>query len=136
MPENRTRIHSEIRHRAQELRHPLTPAEATLWQMLRNRRLTGLKFRRQHPIGPFITDFYCAQAHLVIEIDGDVHGDPDQAKYDAARTEWLEERGYRVLRFQAREVDKDLRAVVRAIREACEARRSAPHPNLSPQGRG
>ncbi|MCJ7706041.1 MAG: endonuclease domain-containing protein, partial [Anaerolineales bacterium] len=61
---------------------------------------------------------------LVIEIDGDVHADADQADYDEARTGWLEERGYRVLRFQAREVDKDLRAVVQAIREACEARRS------------
>jgi very-short-patch-repair endonuclease len=61
---------------------------------------------------------------LVIEIDGDVHADPDQAEYDEARTGWLEERGYRVLRFQAREVENDLEAVLRTSREACEARRS------------
>ena len=61
---------------------------------------------------------------MVIKIDGDVHADPDQAAYDEARTGWLEERGYRVLRFQAREVDEELGAVVQAICEACEARRS------------
>jgi very-short-patch-repair endonuclease len=72
---------------------------------------------------PILSPNPCAEAKRVIEIDGDVHADPDQAAYDEARARWLEERGYRVLRFQAREVDKDLRAVVQAIREACEARR-------------
>jgi very-short-patch-repair endonuclease len=60
----------------------------------------------------------------VVEIDGDIHADPDQAAYDEARTRWLEERGYTVLRIQAREIDRGLSAVVRGIREACEARRS------------
>jgi very-short-patch-repair endonuclease len=73
---------------------------------------------------PFVSPNPCAEAMLVIEIDGDVHADPDQAAYDEARTGWLEERGYRVLRFQAREVDKDLGAVVQAICGECDARRS------------
>jgi len=114
-------IAPRILQRSRDFRHPLTPAEARVWQEVRNRQL-GFKIRRQHPIGRFIADFYCAEAMLVIEIDGDVHSDPDQAAYDEARAGWLEERGYYVLRFQAREVDKDLRAVVRAMREACEAR--------------
>jgi very-short-patch-repair endonuclease len=122
-PQKTHRIRPAILQRSRDFRHPLTPAEAKVWQEVRNRQL-GFKIRRQHPIGRFIADFYCAEAMLVIEIDGDVHAHPDQAKYDAARTEWLEERGYRVLRFQAREVDKDLRAVVEAICGECDARRS------------
>ena len=111
-----------ILQRARDFRHPLTPPEAKVWQAIRNRQV-GFKFRRQHPIGRFIADFYCAEAMLVVEIDGDGHADPDRAAYDEARTGWLEERGYRVLRFQAREVDKELRAVVQATHEGCEARR-------------
>lgn len=64
--------------RAREFRHAMTPAEEVLWKRLRNRQL-GFKVRRQHPIGRFITDFYCAEARLAIEIDGDTHTAPDQA---------------------------------------------------------
>jgi very-short-patch-repair endonuclease len=122
-PAKTHRILPAILQRSRDFRHPLTPAEAKVWQAVRNRQI-GFKIRRQHPIGRFIADFYCAEAMLVIEIDGDVHADPDQAAYDEARTGWLEERGYRVLRFQAREVDKDLGAVVQAICGECDARRS------------
>ena len=115
-------IARRILQRSRDFRHPLTPPEAKVWQAVRNRQV-GFKIRRQHVIGRFIADFYCAESMLVIEIDGDVHGDPDQAGYDEARTAWLEERGYRVLRIQAREVEKDLGAVVQAICGACEARR-------------
>ena len=117
------RIHPAILQRSRDLRHPLSPAEARVWQEVRDRQL-GFKIRRQHAIGRFIADFYCAESMLVIEIDGDVHAEPAQAAYDEARTGWLEERGYHVLRFQAREVDKDVKCVVHAIRQACEARRS------------
>ena len=96
-----------ILQRSREFRHPLTPPEAKVWHAVRNRQL-GFKFRRQHPIGRFILDFYCAGAKLVIEIDGDVHADPGQAEYDEGRTGWLKERGYHVLRCQARDVDNDL----------------------------
>jgi len=90
-----------ILERARDFRHPLTPPEAKVWRAVRNRQL-GFKIRRQYPVGRFISDFYCAEAKLVIEIDGDTHAAPDQAAYDAARTAWLEARGYKVIRFAAR----------------------------------
>jgi very-short-patch-repair endonuclease len=74
-------------------------------------------------MGRFILDFYCAEAKLAIEIDGDVHAAPDQAPYDAARTAWLEERGYSVIRFQARDVENDLARVLEELRAKCEERR-------------
>jgi very-short-patch-repair endonuclease len=71
---------------------------------------------------PFVSPNPCAEARLVIEIDGDTHAAPDQGAYDSARTKWLEERGYKVIRFQAGEVDRSIEAVLEAIRRACEAR--------------
>jgi very-short-patch-repair endonuclease len=122
MPKPRARlIAPAILQRARDFRHPLTAPEAKVWHGVRNRQL-GFKFRRQRPIGRFIVDFWCAEAKLVIEIDGDTHAAPDQAAYDSARTAWLEERGYKVIRFQAGEVDRNLEGVLEAIRRACEAR--------------
>ena len=72
---------------------------------------------------PFVSPNPCAEARLVIEIDGDTHAAPDQGAYDSTRTAWLEERGYKVIRFQAGEVDRNLEGVLRRIKEACEARR-------------
>ncbi|MBI3362975.1 MAG: DUF559 domain-containing protein [Chloroflexi bacterium] len=111
-------VYPPILQRARDMRHPLTAAEAKVWARVRNRHL-GFKIRRQHPIFRFIADFYCAEAKLVIEIDGDTHADPDQAEYDAARTEWLEARGYRVVRFQNDDVHRSLEAVLEAIHAAC-----------------
>ena len=112
------RIHPAILQRSRDFRHPLTPTEAKVWQAVRGRQL-GFKIRRQHPIGKFIVDFYCAEANLVIELDGDSHSPPDQASYASERTNWLEERGYRVIRFTAREVEEDLAGMVEGIRRAC-----------------
>ena len=114
------RIPPAILQRSRDFRHPLTPTEAKVWQALRRRQL-GFKFRRQHPIDRFIVDFYCAKASLVVEIDGDSHAPPDQADYGAARTRWLEERGYRVIRpAAAQQVENDLEGVVEGIQDACE----------------
>jgi len=118
-PNKLHRILPAILQRSRDFRHPLTPTENKVWQAVRRRQL-GFKFRRQHPIDRFIADFYCAEAKLVIEIDGDSHAPPDQAEYDAERTRWLEERGYRVIRFPARKVEEDLAGVVEGIRRACE----------------
>ena len=74
-----------------------TEAETRLWQRLRDRRLAGAKFRRQAPIGPYIADFISLEAKLIVEIDGGQHA--ENAAADAARTAWLEDRGFRVLRF-------------------------------------
>jgi very-short-patch-repair endonuclease len=96
-------------------RRSATPAEAALWGALRGRQLAGAKFRRQHPRGRFILDFYCAEAHLVIEVDGGVHDEPDQAAYDRVRTEHLVAGGLRVMRVTNREVLTDLAGVLRRI---------------------
>src|SRR3712207_2629870 len=75
--------------RSRELRHGQTDAEQLLWQMLRGRRLAGMKFRRQHALGPYILDFFCAERGLVVELDGDQHARPGSALYDAERTRFL-----------------------------------------------
>jgi very-short-patch-repair endonuclease len=116
--EKRHRIHPTVRQRARELRQPQTQAEAILWRQLRDRRLKGLKFRRQHPIGRFIVDFCYPKHKLVVEIDGDTHA--TQTEYDAARAEWLEMQGYRVIRFTNQEVYRQLPAVLEAILAACQ----------------
>lgn len=112
-----------ILERARDFRHPLTPPEAKVWRAVRNRQL-GFKIRRQHPVGRFIVDFYCAEVRLAIEIDGDMHSAPDQEAYDGARTAWLEERGHKVIRFQTGQVEKNLDGVLEMIRRECEARMS------------
>jgi very-short-patch-repair endonuclease len=100
--------------RARELRRALTPAEQRLWQYLRSGQLAGYGFRRQHPVGPFIVDFFCPAVKLVIEVDGDSHA--EQAEHDAERTRWLgEQKRYRVIRFTNEEVQHNIEAVVDAI---------------------
>ena len=118
--EKRLRIHPVIRQRSRELRQPQTPAEQKLWQRLHRKQLNGYYFRRQHPIGQFIVDFYCAQVHLVIEVDGDIHA--EQVEYDAARTQWLESQGYRVVRFTNQQVFQEPDAVLTTILAICEER--------------
>jgi very-short-patch-repair endonuclease len=112
--------------RAREFRHPLTPAEAKVWAKIRNNQL-GFKMRRQHPLWRFIADFYCASAKLVIEIDGDTHAAEDQAAYDAARTAWLEARGYVVVRFHNDDIHRNLSGVLSALQARC-AERASLHP--------
>jgi len=107
---------SDIDQAAQRLRKQSTPAEAKLWQALRNRKLNGLRFRRQHPVGRFILDFYCPSEKLVIEIDGSIH--TQQEDYDAQRTEELEKYGYRVLRFTNEAVLNSLNTVLEEIYRA------------------
>ncbi|MCK0533509.1 endonuclease domain-containing protein [Sphingobium agri] len=107
-----------MRHRkslkfAKQLRRDLTPAETRLWYHLRAKRFSGAKFRRQTVIGPFIADFTCRAAMLVIEIDGDTHG--ATAEYDAERTAYLEQQGWQVLRFTNTDVMRNLEAVLSSI---------------------
>ena len=88
-----------------------------MWSRLRDRRLSGHKFRRQHPIGPYVADFYCAEARLVVELDGSWHA--CQVEYDQARTGWLQANGYRVIRFNNAEVDREIEAVLEKILAIC-----------------
>jgi very-short-patch-repair endonuclease len=83
---------------ARELRHTLTESEGLAWSLLRRLRSTGFKFRRQHPVGPYIADFCCVECRLIVELDGSVHGQPVQARRDARRDEDLKRMGYTVLR--------------------------------------
>ena len=85
--------------RAQQLRNRATDAEKVLWQRLRDKQLSGYRFRRQAPIGDFIVDFACYTPRLVIELDGGQHAQAAQQKHDATRTGWLEGQGFRVIRF-------------------------------------
>jgi very-short-patch-repair endonuclease len=109
---------------ARAQRRQPTPTENKLWLALRDRRLAGLKFRRQHPHGRFILDAFCVEHQLEIEIDGLGHLEPDQAAYDAARTEYLERLGIRVLRFTNAEVRDDLASVLARIVAASHDRSS------------
>ena len=116
--EKRHRIHPVTRQFARELRQPQTPPEATLWKHLRNRNLE-YKFRRQHAIGFFIIDFYCAEVKLCIEIDGATHLAKEQQEYDAARSEYLEWLGRTVIRFTIDDVRFNIHGVVQEIIDTC-----------------
>ncbi len=104
--------------KARTLRRELTPAEQRLWTALRGRQLDGLKFRRQHPYAQFVLDFFCVDRLLTIEVDGGIHADPDTAAHDAVRTEFLAQRGIRVLRFTNAEIERSLPEVLKLIAEA------------------
>jgi very-short-patch-repair endonuclease len=120
---------------ARRLRRQQTDAERLLWFRLRDRRLDGWKFRRQFPIDRYIVDFFCADAHLIIELDGGQHAVRTGA--DAARTRVLEAMGYLVLRFWNNDVMRNIEGVLEEVTAALTRSASEPpHPTLSPPGRG
>ncbi|MEJ0059914.1 MAG: endonuclease domain-containing protein [Terricaulis sp.] len=100
----------------------MTPAETALWYELRRNKLPGTHFRRQTPMGPFIADFACHRAKLIIEVEGGAHEAPDVALRDAERRAWIEGRGYYVLRVANARVLQDVRAVAREIVSFAELR--------------
>ena len=105
--------------RARALRNNPTDAESKLWAQLRQRNLDGFRFRRQQPIGPYIVDFFCPDARLVVEIDGGQHAARENE--DAERTEWLGSRGYRVVRYWNNEVLSNTEGVLTDLRShLCE----------------
>jgi very-short-patch-repair endonuclease len=117
--------------RARRLRENQTDVENKLWSQLRGRQLNGVKFRRQHPIGPFVVDFCCVERGLVVELDGGQHA--EQGAADERRTKILERFGYRVLRFWDNELLNNLNGVLERISEVLED----PHPRPLPlRGRG
>ncbi len=109
-----------LKIRRQELRSTMTPAEIRLWQAIKQRQFNGLKFRRQHSVGPYIVDFYCPSAKLVIELDGAVHDSESAWQYDKHRTALITSFGLRVLRFENRAVMENLDGVLNLIREYIE----------------
>ena len=103
---------------ARQLRRRLTLPEVLMWQTLRRRGLAGLRFRRQHPIGPYILDFYSDEFRLAVEIDGQSHDHPDRIDRDQRRTDWLNRQGIRVIRLAARDVLADMDGALGVIRRA------------------
>lgn len=101
---------------ARQFRKTPTPSEAVLWQALRGKKLDGVKFRRQQPIGPFVVDFYAPAYRLVVEVDGPIH--EAQRTADRERQELLESLGLRVVRLSAHQVESDLSGALNAIRAA------------------
>jgi len=106
----RSFVESSRRLRKDQTRH-----ELTLWTILRARRFQGVKFRRQHEIGPYIVDFCCPEKKFVVELDGGGHGEPVQEKKDRARDEYLTKQGYRVMRFWNSDLDQNLEGVLESI---------------------
>ena len=119
---------------ARNLRKNQTETEARLWAKLRDRRLNGFKFRRQHPIGRYIVDFCCPEKQLVIELDGGGHAKDEQKQYDKKRDEWLEQKGISVLRFWDNVVWVNLEGVLKTILKTLNKNPSPLTP--LPPGRG
>ena len=111
---------NKTRANARQLRRDQTLAETKLWLALRSHQLENIHFRRQHPIGDFIVDFCAPQAKLIIELDGSQH--LEQQEYDAERTEFLETKGYRVLRFWNSDVLNNLDGTIIVILDALGAK--------------
>jgi very-short-patch-repair endonuclease len=116
--------------RARRLRRTTTVAEKRLWVHLRKLDLDGSHFRRQIPIGPYIADFGCMAARLLIEVDGSQHGEERNKVHDDARTAWLEKQGFRVLRFWNNDITGNIGGVMEAIYAAIYGSMSAPSAPL------
>ncbi|MBL8023772.1 MAG: endonuclease domain-containing protein [Elusimicrobia bacterium] len=123
-----------LRIQARRLRREQTDAEKRLWSLLRSRRLSGYKFRRQLILGPFIADFCCVEKRLIVELDGGQHA--ERTESDSQRTSDLEARGFRVLRFWNMDVYDHAEIILNKVEEAL----SPPHrhfvPPLPPASRG
>jgi very-short-patch-repair endonuclease len=133
-------VSPEIRRRmievAREFRKDPTPGEKILWNELRGKKLDGIKFRRQQPIGYFVVDFYSSTYRLVIEVDGPIH--EDQVEADRARQEILEALGLSVLRIKTEIIEQNLLMALEAIRDSIqiiEQNKNTPSP-LMGEGRG
>ena len=96
---------------ARELRQSSTKEERVLWQLLRNRQFKNLKFKRQFPIGNYIVDFVCEEIKLIIELDGGQHNEPENIEADKVRTEFLESKGFKVIRFWNKDINLNIAGV-------------------------
>jgi len=120
--------------RARSLRKEMTEAERRLWRRLRLIEMPSTHFRSQVPIGNYIADFCCHAATLIVEVDGGQHNDDEEAERDKIRTAWLNERGYRVLRFWNNDVLNSTDAVMETIMAALKDT-PTPTPPLKGEGR-
>ena len=129
-------------NQARRLRTNQTSAEKILWYNLRNRRLEGLKFKRQQCLENFIVDFYCDELKLIIELDGDVHGYKSNSKKDAKRQDFLERKGFHIIRYTNHEIYHQLPSVLEDIIDKGNDLKKikllslSPHPDPLPAGEG
>jgi len=114
---NKRKIEQKTLSHARRLRREQTPQETILWSRLRDRRLDGMKFRRQYPVGKYVADFVCLEKKLIVELDGWQHGIGEGLKHDEERTRFLESEGYEVLRFWNNDVNGNLDGVLLKIEE-------------------
>jgi very-short-patch-repair endonuclease len=127
--------------RARDLRKKMTPQEVKLWVQLRALRALGHHFRRQSPIPPYVVDFECQRARLIVEVDGGQHGFSSGQRHDTARDRHLLDAGYRIMRFWNNQVDREMASAVETILDALSVKR---HPTRrapsgtppSPEGEG
>ena len=112
----------------------MTDDERRLWAVLRRKNLAGFRFRRQQPIGPYIADFFCSSAKLIVELDGGQHAEEAHLRRDEQRSRWLEARGYRVLRVWNLDLKRNAEDVYEAIYLALTNPPSGPSGHLPPQG--
>jgi very-short-patch-repair endonuclease len=120
--------------RSRQLRREAPVPERILWSLLRNRNLGGFKFRRQQPIGPYVADFFCENARLVVELDGRSHD--NQESYDLQRDAYLRGRGIELIRIQNDDLLSNRIAVAEMILAMAEQTAKEPSPQPSPTGRG
>ena len=118
--------------RARRLRRKMTDAERKLWSHLRGSQINGSKFRRQHPVPPYIADFCCVERRLIVELDGSQHS----IRVDAARMKYLESQGFHLLRFWDNEVLLNMDSVLEVIWNAVAQPDPHPHPTTHPRGGG
>ena len=123
--------HLDLKRR---LRSNMTGPETRLWSRLRARQLQGLKFRRQHGIGPYIVDVYCPEQSLVIEVDGDSHADADQILKDQLRDRYFQSLGLHVIRHINDDILKNLDGVLENLAERLSSGSTSPHPSLRRRG--
>jgi len=112
----------------------MTDDERRLWALLRRKQLAGYRFRRQHPMGTYIADFFCPSAKLIVELDGGQHSEDEQMHRDEIRTRWLALRGYRVLRIWNSDLKQRPNDILDMIMDAIQHPPSGPSGHLPPRG--
>ena len=136
----KTPINPTLLKQARQLRKEQPDAEQLLWHLLKNNNFYGFKFRRQHPVDPYVLDFYCPEAHLGIKLDDGHHNEPDQQRKDKERTEFLIEQGVEVIRFRNNEVLQETEGVLEMLYDALSPTLSQSERGASfgplPEGRG
>ncbi len=123
-----TRLYNRVseKEKRKRLRAALSPFEIKLWAYLRQRQVSGCKFRRQASIGPFVVDFYCPEARLAIEVDGDSHFTDTQKTYDKKREQYIKSFNIRILRFTNKDIAESLEGVINKIAGCIENKSDHP----------